>query len=65
MLGLLCLSASLHAGHLHSWHRSVCKFCRFNTKTDVFAFLLSTRAGGTGLNLTGADTVVSKMAGKA
>lgn len=31
---------------------------RFNTSTDVFAFLLSTRAGGQGLNLTGADTVI-------
>ena len=33
---------------------------RFNTSssTEVFAFLLSTRAGGQGLNLTGADTVV-------
>ena len=32
---------------------------RFNTKEDsVFAFLLSTRAGGQGLNLTGADTVI-------
>ncbi len=32
---------------------------RFNNGTDdVFAFLLSTRAGGQGLNLTGADTVI-------
>ncbi len=31
---------------------------RFNTSDDVFAFLLSTRAGGQGLNLTGADTVI-------
>eukprot|EP00887_Chlorella_sp_A99_P001899 scaffold18.g1899.t1 len=31
---------------------------RFNHSDDVFAFLLSTRAGGQGLNLTGADTVV-------
>lgn len=32
---------------------------RFNTShEDVFAFLLSTRAGGQGLNLTGADTVI-------
>lgn len=31
---------------------------RFNHSDDVFAFLLSTRAGGQGLNLTGADTVI-------
>ncbi|GAB4819342.1 hypothetical protein N2152v2_006388 [Parachlorella kessleri] len=31
---------------------------RFNHQADVFAFLLSTRAGGQGLNLTGADTVI-------
>ncbi len=31
---------------------------RFNSSDDVFAFLLSTRAGGQGLNLTGADTVI-------
>eukprot|EP00850_Spirogloea_muscicola_P005099 SM000023S07555 [mRNA] locus=s23:139237:144215:+ [translate_table: standard] len=30
----------------------------FNNSTEVFAFLLSTRAGGQGLNLTGADVVV-------
>ena len=37
--------------------RHVC-WCRFNNTDDVFAFLLSTRAGGQGLNLTGADTVI-------
>ncbi len=32
---------------------------RFNDPANgVFVFLLSTRAGGQGLNLTGADTVV-------
>ncbi|PON79165.1 Protein CHROMATIN REMODELING [Parasponia andersonii] len=30
----------------------------FNNETSIFACLLSTRAGGQGLNLTGADTVV-------
>jgi len=31
---------------------------RFNADSAVDAFLISTRAGGTGLNLTGADTVI-------
>jgi len=30
----------------------------FNTNKDIFCFLLSTRAGGLGINLTAADTVV-------
>lgn len=30
----------------------------FNNDPEIFAFLLSTRAGGQGLNLTGADTVI-------
>ena len=32
----------------------------FQARTDIFVFLLSTRAGGLGINLTAADTV-SKM----
>ncbi|PPD74002.1 hypothetical protein GOBAR_DD29073 [Gossypium barbadense] len=32
----------------------------FNNDTSIFACLLSTRAGGQGLNLTGADTLVTK-----
>jgi len=31
---------------------------RFNSDNKVFAFILSTRSGGFGINLTGADTVV-------
>ncbi|CAF1168843.1 unnamed protein product [Rotaria sordida] len=31
---------------------------RFNSDEKIFVFLLSTRAGGIGINLTGADTVI-------
>ena len=31
---------------------------RFNSDDKIFAFILSTRSGGVGINLTGADTVV-------
>lgn len=30
----------------------------FNTEKDIFLFLITTRAGGLGLNLTSADTVI-------
>lgn len=29
----------------------------FQSRSDIFVFLLSTRAGGLGINLTAADTV--------
>lgn len=31
---------------------------RFNSNPRIFLFISSTRAGGVGLNLTGADTVI-------
>ena len=31
---------------------------RFNSNTKYFVFILSTRSGGVGINLTGADTVI-------
>ena len=34
------------------------KMDRFNTDVKVFCFILSTRSGGLGINLTGADTVI-------
>ena len=30
----------------------------YQTKPEIFVFMLSTRAGGLGINLTGADTVI-------
>jgi DNA helicase INO80 len=32
--------------------------CRLYFFQDIFVFLLSTRAGGLGINLTAADTVI-------
>ena len=31
---------------------------RFNSDESIFCFILSTRSGGIGVNLTGADTVI-------
>ena len=31
---------------------------RYNTNPKLFIFILSTRSGGVGMNLTGADTVI-------
>lgn len=31
---------------------------RFNADKRIFCFILSTRSGGVGINLTGADTVI-------
>jgi SNF2 family DNA or RNA helicase len=31
---------------------------RFNANSKYFCFILSTRSGGVGVNLTGADTVI-------
>lgn len=31
---------------------------RYNTDPKLFVFILSTRSGGVGMNLTGADTVI-------
>ena len=31
---------------------------RFNSDERIFVFILSTRSGGLGMNLTGADTVI-------
>ncbi|KAK9806599.1 hypothetical protein WJX73_007101 [Symbiochloris irregularis] len=41
-----------------SWQDRQKAMSTFNTDKDVFVFLLSTRAGGLGINLTSADTVI-------
>ena len=41
-----------------SWQDRQVAMKEFNTDPDVFCFLLSTRAGGLGINLTAADTVI-------
>ena len=41
-----------------SWYQLNWLFCRFNNDSKYFAFILSTRSGGVGINLTGADTVI-------
>jgi ATP-dependent DNA helicase len=41
-----------------SWQERQAAMRSFNEDPGMFAFLLSTRAGGLGINLTSADTVV-------
>ena len=41
-----------------SWQERQESMRVFNTDPNMFAFLLSTRAGGLGINLTSADTVI-------
>lgn len=40
------------------WEDRQAAITAFNEGSDIFCFLLSTRAGGLGINLTAADTVV-------
>lgn len=53
MLDTLCLI------HLLFFNRQILfQMHQFNTDPEVFLFLVSTRAGGLGINLTAADTVI-------
>lgn len=47
-LCLLCVYPPLHQALME----------RFNADQRIFCFILSTRSGGVGVNLTGADTVI-------
>lgn len=40
------------------WEDRQAAIKNFNEGSDIFCFLLSTRAGGLGINLTAADTVI-------
>lgn len=40
------------------WQQRQAAVADFNADPDLFCFLLSTRAGGLGINLTAADTVI-------
>lgn len=50
-------AACLHAAMLIHPHLPLSCLQRFNTDPRTFCFILSTRSGGVGINLTGADTV--------
>lgn len=39
-------------------HHRMAMVNEFNTEKDIFIFLLTTKVGGLGLNLTGADRVI-------
>jgi SNF2 family DNA or RNA helicase len=41
---------------MHTVRQSIVR--EFNTNGQIFVFLLSTRVGGIGLNITGANTVI-------
>ena len=51
-----CTHALLDASPLHACRQEAIR--AFNEDPDVGIFLLSTRAGGLGINLTAADTVI-------
>jgi hypothetical protein len=51
-------AASLLIKHMRAGLLLQVMMQRFNSDTKYFVFILSTRSGGVGINLTGADTVV-------
>ena len=58
------LSARISSDYSYRNFMFVCFVCfqilmeRFNQDSRIFVFILSTRSGGIGVNLTGADTVI-------
>lgn len=50
--------------HNRTWYAALARpppqvlMQRFNTDAKLFVFILSTRSGGVGMNLTGADSVI-------
>lgn len=59
-----CIQLWSQCGVLSKAYECFLVFCRihvidqFNTDTDIFVFLLSTKAGGMGINLTSANVVI-------
>ena len=58
---LQCVLSCVVAFHLLSSLLQICRqylIDKFNTDSSIFLFILSTKAGGLGINLTAANTVI-------
>jgi SNF2 family DNA or RNA helicase len=54
-------SDNVNAEHLTKRHAGMPMIDKFNNDPEVFVFLISTLAGGTGLNLTAANKVLTHL----